>query len=171
MKKIVLGSVAAVILLIGGFFIYNSYSSPSSVEQVVTQSPTQVPTQSSQPSYQQSDRAAKADETLYCNVQKNSCSSYEKTQNSGDLKVTINSASGPAGNLEVDVAYRPGASQYYMRATDDKGVAVFNDLPEGNYKIYFNSSNFLAGYDFRQTIDVKVTADQTAEMVVELKKN
>lgn len=84
-------------------------------------------------------------ETQLCDLQKQTCTVNSKTANSGSLKVSIMSAGAPVKSLEVDVGTKPGAPQYYLKMTDDSGIALFEEIPAGSYVIYFNQENFPSG--------------------------
>lgn len=162
MKKIILGFVISAIVLVGGFFVLSNLFKSGTTQQTNNSSP--------QSSNRATDEATQPDEAVYCDVQKSSCGSYAKTENSGNLEVTVMAAGKPAANLEVDAALAPGAPHYYMRSTDSNGVAQFDDLPAGDYKIYFNLNNFPKEYDASQLGSTKVTQGVTAKTIITLKK-
>lgn len=152
MKKFVLGFIFALVLmgLIYSVFMFLSQFQPKKKG----------------PLYDEDVK--KAQEAVICDVLKHSCSYFDKTQDSGSLSVTIIAAKGPVKGLEVDVAGKPGSPQYYVKLTDNNGVALFNNLPSDDYAIYFNGVNFPKEYGDSPTVPVEIVKNQTIERVIEL---
>ncbi len=110
----------------------------------------------------------KAKEAVICDNQKHSCASFDKTQDSGSVKVTITAKNNPVKGLEVDVAAQPGAPQYYVKLTDGSGIALFSGLPRGSYTIYFNGVNFPKEYGNSPVVPVEIVKNQTTERTIDL---
>ncbi len=102
-----------------------------------------------------------------CDAVKHTCSEYSKTSEAGTLKVVL-FAKGPVGGIEVDVGSRPGASQYYMKFSDNSGVALLEGIPGGNYSIYFNGNNFPKEYGDTQTRQVQIIKGETKVVEIHL---
>ena len=162
MKQFVLGFLAATVIFAGGFFILNNKANDAPARQSDLSSDNKANVKLDEPD--------KPEGAVLCDLEKNSCDPYEKTENSGNLLVTITDAGKPAGGVEVDVGSEPGARKYYLKETDNFGVAQFDGLPAGSYKIYFNLNNFPKGYDASQLFDAKITKGRTTEKAIELKK-
>lgn len=110
----------------------------------------------------------KAHEAVLCDSEQHSCSYFDKVQDSGNLNVVVTAAGVPMKGLEVDAAGRPGAPRYYVKLTDDTGVALFNGLPTGSYVIYFNGVNFPKEYGDAPTVPAMITKEQTTERRIDL---
>ena len=152
MKKLVLGFISALILvgLVYAVFTF--------VPQFVSKKRG--------PLYDEDVK--RAQEAVICDAVKHSCNYFDKTQGSGSLKVAIVVAKSPVKRLEVDVAGKPGSPLYYVKLTDNNGVALFNNLPSGDYAIYFNGVNFPKEYGDSPTVPVEIIKNQTIERVIEL---
>jgi len=120
---------------------------------------------------QNQNRPLGEERAVLCDQKKWSCGRYEKVEGVGDLKAIITADGEPVRRLEVDVADRPGAAQYYLKLTDEAGMALFNNLPAGSYKIYFNLNTLPGEYEGSAgtTIGVEVIAGKTTEQKIELK--
>ncbi len=148
MKKIVI--VVIVLLVLGGvgFFGYKYFNS-SKLTTVSNQGPSKS-------------------ETLLCSVKNNSCTNYQKSANSGNVKITITQSGKPVANLEVDFAQKPGAQEYYMKQTDKSGIALLEGMPAGNYFIYFNQSNFPVSLGEPPTKTATIVSGETAEVSIKI---
>lgn len=162
MKQFVLGFLVATVIFAGGFFIFNNKANDTPARQSDLSTDNKANAKLDEPN--------KPEGAVLCDMKKNSCDPYERTENSGNLKVSITGFGKPMEGVEVDVGNEPGAQKYYLRETDDQGIAQFDGLPPGSYKIYFNLNDFPKGYDASQLIDVKITKGQTTEKIIELKK-
>lgn len=113
----------------------------------------------------------KSNEAVLCDTQQHLCNSFSKTSNSGNLKVIISASGDPVKNLEVDLGVQPGAPKYYMRPTNNQGIALFEGIPSGNYFIYFNGINFPKLYGNSPTQGVEIIPNQVVERFLELTPN
>lgn len=152
MKKFVLGFISALVLI--GIVYATLIFLP------------QLSQKKKGPLYDQDVK--KAQEAVICDAIKHSCSFFDKTQDSGNVRVLINATGKPVSGLEVDVAPKPGSPQYYVRLTNKQGVALFESLPSGKYAIYFNGVNFPKKYGDSPTVPVEVIKNQTAERNINL---
>lgn len=152
MKKFVLGFISALILagLVYSVFVFLPQFKPKKKG----------------PLYDEDVK--RAQEAVICDTVKHSCSYFDKTQDSGSLKVVITAAESPVKGLEVDVAPKPGSPQYYVKLTDKQGIALFESLPLGKYAIYFNGVNFPKEYGDSPTVPVEIVKDQTKEIFIPL---
>lgn len=115
-----------------------------------------------------SEDVKKAKEAVLCDAVKHSCSYFDKVDDSGSIKIVISAGENPVKGLEVDVAPRPGSQQYYVKLTDNSGVATFENIPSGEYAIYFNGVNFPKEYGDSPTVPVEITKGQTIERAIDL---
>lgn len=163
MKQFLLGFLSATLIIVGGFFVLNNGADKMVSKQLdlLQNNGAKAPAGGN----------GKPEGAVLCNLRKNSCAAFEKTEDSGNLKVTVTAGGKPMEKMEVDLGTVPGDAQYYMKETDDKGVALFENIPAGFYAIYFNLNNFPKGYDASQTVSVKVTKSLTTEKGIQLKKN
>lgn len=162
MKQFVLGFLTATVIFAGGFFIFNNKADDMPARQSDLSTDNKANTKL--------DELDKPEGAVLCDMEKNSCDPYEKTGDSGNLKVSVTSFGKPVESVEVDVGSEPGAQKYYLRETDEQGIAQFDGLPSGSYKIYFNLNDFPKEYDASQLIDVKIVKGQMTEKTIELKK-
>lgn len=88
----------------------------------------------------------------------------------GSLKVIVLAPNGkPATEIEVDINTKPGPPKFRLD-TDKNGVAFFEQVPVGNYAIYFNKGNFPPVFEYpQQTYWVGVDKDKITEKVIELR--
>jgi len=163
MKQFILGFFSAAVLFAIGYFVFLAPAPVKPEQALQFLSSTLQNNETGQP-----EKTAGA---VFCDTQKNSCVSYEKAKNPGNLLVTVTAGGKPAGKVEVDLGTVPGDEKYYMKETDDKGVALFENVPAGFYAIYFNFNNFPQGYDASQTLSARITKGQTTEKTIELIKN
>lgn len=152
MKKFVLGFISALIL--GGLIYCIFVFLP------------QFKSQKKGPLYDEDVK--KAQEAVLCDAIKHSCSYFDKTQDSGNVRVIINAKGKPVGGLEVDMAPKPGSVQYYVKLTDKQGLALFESLPSGKYAIYFNGVNFPKEYGDSPTVPVEIIKNQIVERTIDL---
>ncbi len=101
-----------------------------------------------------------------CDNTKHICGDFSKTADSGTLRVVLFSKSGPPGGIEVDAGAKPGADHYYMKFSDNSGVALFEGIPAGNYYIYFNGNNFPTKYGDSPTETVQIIKE--GEKIIEI---
>lgn len=162
MKQFLLGFLSATLIFVGGFFALNNGADTTISKQLylLQNNGAKAP----------ADENEKPQGAVLCDTQKNSCASFEKTASSGNLRVTITGADKPMAKVEVDLGTVPGDVKYYMKETDDKGVAFFENIPAGFYAIYFNLNGFPEGYDASQTFSVRVIKSLTTEKTIELDK-
>jgi hypothetical protein len=146
-KKTVVFLISAVVIIGIGFFAYKYFfsSKSSTTGQNHGTNATQI-----------------------CDTVKSTCSEVAKTSDSGSLKVTILNGSNPVPNLEVDVATKPGAQTYYLKLTDETGLALFEGIPEGTYSVYFNQNNFPTSLGNPPTQSAQVVKGEVKETIVNL---
>jgi hypothetical protein len=86
----------------------------------------------------------------------------------GDLRVVVMSLNGAVSNLEVDIGKKPGGKMS-AGTTDADGIVVFNDVPVGDFVIFFNDYTYPAIFEKMPLIHFNILEDQTTEKVIELK--
>jgi hypothetical protein len=86
----------------------------------------------------------------------------------GTLKVTVTSGKAVVSGVEVDVGVQPGGKMA-VATTDKDGVALWNEMPIGDFVVFFNAYNFPKNFKFESSLTpVSVSADQTTEQKIEL---
>lgn len=103
-----------------------------------------------------------------CNAQKSLCERFTPAADGGALKITIFSHAGAAAkNLEVDLGAKPGAPEYYMKYTDENGIAEFDGIPPGVYAVYFNGVTFIKEYGSSSIVErIEINKNQTTEKTI-----
>lgn len=101
-----------------------------------------------------------------CDATKHVCSDFSKAPDGGTLKVILSASGSPVGGLEVDVGLKPGANQYYMKFSDNSGIALFEGIPAADYFIYFNGNSFPTKYGDAPTMQALV--EKGGEKVIEI---
>ncbi|KKS95121.1 MAG: hypothetical protein UV71_C0012G0042 [Microgenomates group bacterium GW2011_GWC1_43_13] len=107
-------------------------------------------------------------EAQFCSTDSHVCLPIPQNPNSGTLKIKITTGGKSVRNLEVDVASKPGANEYYMMLTDVSGAVTLNWLPPGMYSIYFNNNDFPTQYGVPPVVPVEITIGQTTQKTVDL---
>lgn len=91
----------------------------------------------------------------------------------GKVGLEISSKSGQSvKDVEVNLGAQPGAENYCWTKTNENGVAVFDQVPVGDYSIYFNDTTLpeaLGGGGPTPVLQIKVTKGVTTEAGIELK--
>ena len=107
-------------------------------------------------------------EAQFCGTDSHTCLPIQQNPNSGILKIKVTAGGKSVSNLEVDVAGKPGANEYYMMLTDVSGAVTFDYLPPGMYSIYFNGNNFPKQYGEPPVVPVEITIGETTQKNINL---
>ena len=107
-------------------------------------------------------------EAQFCGTDSHTCLPIQQNPNSGILKIKVTASGKSVSNLEVDVAGKPGANEYYMMLTDVSGAVTFDYLPPGMYSIYFNGNNFPEQYGKPPVVPVEITIGETTQKNINL---
>jgi len=107
-------------------------------------------------------------EAQFCSTDSHVCLPIPQNPNSGTLKIKVTAGGKSVRNLEIDVASKPGANEYYMMLTDVSGAVTLNWLPPGMYSIYFNNNGFPTQYGAPPVVPVEITIGQTTQKTVDL---
>ena len=107
-------------------------------------------------------------EAQFCGTDSHTCLPIQQNPNSGILKIKVTAGGKSVSNLEVDVAGKPGANEYYMMLTDVSGAVTFDYLPPGMYSIYFNGNNFPEQYGKPPVVPVEITIGETTQKNINL---
>ena len=107
-------------------------------------------------------------EAQFCGTDSHTCLPIQQNPNSGILKIKVTASGKSVSNLEVDVAGKPGANEYYMMLTDVSGAVTFEYLPAGMYSIYFNGNNFPEQYGKPPVVPVEITIGETTQKNINL---
>lgn len=87
----------------------------------------------------------------------------------GSLKLQILYKGQPATDLETDIAQVPGPDNYCSKITDSNGNISINNMPIGNYYVYFNMSNYPAKYGIASTqVKFEIKKDTVNELSIDL---
>lgn len=91
----------------------------------------------------------------------------------GTLKVLIKGKGQPLNDVEVDlgtISSGGPTGPMTFKITDESGLALFENVPVGNYNVFFNTNHYPADFaPYSEQVSVKINQGQTTEKTIELK--